>query len=142
MAKLKRKKGGQALSATAFHEKIKDGTNIVGIGNLRVVILQEGNVWFAQGLEIDYAVQAASLAKVKKAFEQGLCATVHENLRVYGNIEKLLKPAPPEVWTEMLFGATVAGKHFRRYSQISMHRTLQQALPFEKIDYLELPKAA
>jgi len=142
MAKLKRKKGGQALKTTAFHGKPKDGTNIVGIGNLRVVILREGDVWFAQGLEIDYAVQATSLAKVKRAFEQGLYATVQENVRVYGNIENLLKPAPPEVWTEMLFGATVAGKHFKQYSQLSMHRTLQQTLPFNAIDYLELPNAA
>jgi hypothetical protein len=142
MAKLTRKKGGQAPKTTAFHEKTKDGTSIVGIGNLRVVILQEGNVWFAQGLEIDYAVQATSLAKVKKAFEQGLYTTVNENLRAHGSIEKLLKPAPPEVWTEMLFGLTVKGKHFKRYSQISMHKTLQQTLPFAAIDYLELPKAA
>jgi len=30
-------------------------THIVGIGNLRVIICQEGDAWFAQGLEIDYA---------------------------------------------------------------------------------------
>ncbi|PYT49515.1 MAG: hypothetical protein DMG44_10645 [Acidobacteria bacterium] len=126
----------------AFHGKTDDGTNVVDIGNLRVVIIQEEKGWFARGLEIDYAAQASSLAGVKKAFEQGLYATVHENLRVYGSIRKLLKPAPPEVWTEMLFGATLAGKHFKRYSQISMHSRLQQALPFKAIDYLELPKAA
>jgi hypothetical protein len=142
MAKAIRKKRGHAPRATAFHGKTKDGTSIVGIGNLRVVILREGDVWFAQGLEIDYAAQATSLARVKRAFEQGLYATVHENLRLHNNIEKLLRPAPPEIWTEMLFGVTVAGKHFKRYSQISMHRTLQQALPFAAIDYLELPKAA
>ncbi len=83
----------------AFHGKAKDGTNIVGIGNLRVVIIEDEGTWFAQGLEIDYAVQAKSLATVKKAFEDGLAATIHENLRIHGTIEALLKPAPPEVWT-------------------------------------------
>ena len=74
--------------------------------------------------------------------EKGLAATVHEHLRVYGTIEKLLKPAPPEVWRDMLFGVAVTGKHFKRFSQISLHSELQQSLPFAAIDYLELPKAA
>lgn len=142
MAKLKKNKPGHGASAMAFHGKAKDGTNIVGIGNLRVVIIEDEGTWFAQGLEIDYAVQAKSLATVKKAFEDGLAATIHENLRIHGTIEALLKPAPPEVWTEMLFGAAVAGKHIKRYSQISLHQKLQQSLPFNAIDYLELPKAA
>ncbi len=42
----------------------------------------------------------------------------------------------------MIFGAAVAGKHIKRYSQISLHQKLQQSLPFNAIDYLELPKAA
>jgi len=140
MAKLRgKKRRGQTNAATAFHRKSEDSTHIVGIGNLRVVILQDGNVWFAQGLEIDYAAQAESLAKVKKAFEDGLSKTVHENLRAYGSIEHLLKPAPTEIWKEVLS----AGTQFKRYSQITMHRNLQQNLPFKAIDYLQkLPKAA
>ena len=140
MPKLTKKK--PHVNATAFHGKGNDGSAIVGIGNLRVVIVQEGKEWFAQSLEIDYAAQGSSLARVKKAFEKGLAATVHEHLRVYGTIEKLLKPAPPEVWKDMLFGVAVTGKHFKRFSQISLHSKLQQALPFAAIDYLELPKAA
>jgi hypothetical protein len=142
MAKVKRSRGRQRSSTMAFHGKVKGGTNIVGIGNLRVVIVENEGTWFAQGLEIDYAVQGRSLAAVKKAFEDGLAATIHENLRMHGNIEALLKPAPPEVWKEMLFGVAVAGKHIKRYSQISLHHKLQQNLPFSAIDYLELPKAA
>jgi hypothetical protein len=143
MAKLKKNKSGHGAPAMAFHGKAEDGTSIVGIGNLRVVIVEEEETWFAQGLEIDYAVQGKSLEAVKKAFEDGLAATIHENLRIHGSIEALLKPAPPEVWTKMLFGAAVAGKHFKRYySQISLHQKLQQSLPFAAIDYLELPKAA
>jgi hypothetical protein len=130
------------VNATAFHGKVKGGPTVVGIGNLRVVIVQEGKEWFAQALEIDYAAQGNSLARVKRAFEKGLAATVQEHLRVYGNIEKLLKPAPPEVWKAMLFGIAVTGKHFKRFSQISLHSELQQSLPFAAIDYLELPKAA
>jgi hypothetical protein len=142
MAKPKKHKRVRAAHTTAFHGKVQDGTNIVGIGNLRVVIVEDEGSWFAQGLEIDYAAQGKTLAQVKKAFENGLAATIHENLRVHGSIEALLKPAPPEVWTEMFFGAAIRGKQIKRYSQVSLHKQLQQALPFKAIDYLELPKAA
>ena len=119
------------VATTAFHGKAEDGSDVVGIGNLKVVILQEGEVWFAQGLEIDYAAQGSDLEDVKKHFEDGLCATIHENLRVYGNIEKMLKVAPPSVWKDLYLNAKAIRKF---YSQISVHSELQQALPFEKIE--------
>ncbi|MGH8247905.1 MAG: hypothetical protein ACREUU_15905, partial [Gammaproteobacteria bacterium] len=92
----------KSIPATAFHGKAEDGTHVVGIGNLRVILFQEGDLWFAQGLEIDYASQGDSLEDVKKQFEDGLGATIEEHLRVYGNIDKILNVAPSEVWKEML----------------------------------------
>jgi hypothetical protein len=124
----------------AFHSKAKDGTNIVGIGNLRVLITHEGEAWFAQGLEIDYAAQGNSLNDVMKQFEEGLAATIHENLRVYGNIEKLLKVAPSEIWKEFFLNPEAIRN---RHSQLSIHGPLEQLyVPFEGIDYLELQPAA
>lgn len=133
------KKPGKAksLSATAMHVS-HEGNHLVGIGNLRVVIVQDESSWFAQGLEIDYAAQGESLDQVKKSFEDGLCWTIHEHLRVYGNIEQFLKPAPPEVWKEMLYDQLANVNH---YSQFSWHQDLSENavtnLPFARIEYLQ-----
>jgi hypothetical protein len=119
--------------AVALHGQTSDGTfHIVGIGNLRVVIVPDGNFWFAQGLEIDYAVQGSSEQDAKKKFEYGLEATVEAHLMVHGTIEGLLRVAPPEVWKEFL--GDPSGKK-RLYSQITSH-VLQEELPFDAIHYL------
>jgi hypothetical protein len=138
MAKAK-KKGVGKVSTFAIHGKDNDGTHVVGIGNLRVVISTEDGIWFAQGLEIDYAAQGNSLADAKKQFEDGLRQTIEEHLRVYGNIEKILTVAPKEIWKEMLFNDSCLRK---RYSQVSVHEGLHASLPFENIQYLETSDAA
>ena len=121
---------------TAIHAKHKDGVHhLVGIGNLRVFIVPDGDFWFAQGLEIDYAVQGDSIAEAQKNFETGLEASIDLNLRMYGNIEKLLIPAPSEVLQE---AARNKGKT-QTYTQVSLHDMAvksQEALPFEGISYL------
>lgn len=134
----KEKKPGNALATTAVHGKA--GSNhVVGIGNMRVIICQEGdNLWFAQGLEIDYAADGTSLSEVKKNFESGLCATIGLHIKAYGTIEKLLKVAPASAWVELLKEGTRM-----RYSQISFHEGNRNAFcfpsnfPFTGIDYLE-----
>ncbi len=135
MAKTKKKTASKAHKATttAFHGVSSDGSHhIVGIGDLRVVIIPDGDFWFAQGLEIDYAVQGSSEEDVKKNFEYGLEATVEAHLRIHGTIEGLLKVAPPEVWKEFL--GDPSGKK-KVYSQITSH-VLQEKLPFDGINYL------
>jgi len=132
MAK-KKKATKKPKQATAFHGVSHDGSHhIVGIGDLRVVIVPDGDLWFAQGLEIDYAVQGTSESDVKTKFEYGLEATVNQHLMIHGTIDGLLKVAPPEVWKEFL--GDPAGKK-RWYSQITSH-VLQEQLPFEGINYL------
>lgn len=123
----------KTASAVAIHAQDNTGTHhVVGIGNLRVIIVPEGNFWFAQGLEIDYAAQGTSKADVKKEFEDGLMATVEQHLRMYGTIEKVLKVAPPEVWNDFLYDPN-AIRNF--YSQVSHHQI--EALPFTGIEYIE-----
>jgi hypothetical protein len=134
MAKSTKKTAPKVQQATtAFQGVSSDGSHhIVGIGDLRVVLVPDGDVWFAQGLEIDYAVQGASEEEVKKNFEYGLEATVEAHLKIHGTIEGLLKVAPPAVWKELLGDPT--GKR-KVYSQITSH-VLQEKLPFDGINYL------
>ena len=128
-------------NATAIH--VKDGdVHLVGIGNLRVVLVQDGNAWFAQGLDIDYAAEGATLESVKNAFETGFCCTIHEHLRVYGKIDKFLKPAPVEVWKEMLYDQLA---NLSRFSQVSVHTIAANVvtyLPFNGIQYIQREKIA
>lgn len=114
MAKKKKTKPTHAM---ALHASIGD-KHVVGIGNLRVVIVPDEEFWFAQGLEIDYAVQGNSEDDVKKKFEDGLEATIGQHLKIYGNIEKLLQTAPPSVWKEFV-GDTGGKRKF--YSQLTAH---------------------
>lgn len=141
MAKIRAKKTAKAVpknATTAFHDVSPDGTHhIVGIGNLRVVLVPDGDFWFAQGLEIDYAVQGSSEKDAKKKFEYGLEATIEEHIKIHGSIERLLRVAPPEVWKEFL-GDPSGKKRF--YSQVTSH-DLQGKLPFDGIQYL-IPEAA
>jgi len=133
MAKRKSKRAKPKVATTAFHGVSLDGTHhFVGIGELRVVLVPDGDFWFAQGLEIDYAVQGASEKDAKKKFETGLEATIEQHLKIHGTIEGLLKVAPPEVWKEFL--GDPSGKR-RFYSQFTSH-VLQSKLPFDGIQYL------
>ena len=134
VAVAKKPKKVLAPQAMALHGA-SGSTHFVGIGNLRVMITRDHGSWFAQGLEIDYAAQGSSLEDVKKRFEEGLAATIEEHLKIYASIDKLLRPAPKEVWVELANAAA----EMKRYSQVSVH-TLR-SLPFERIEYFE-PRAA
>jgi hypothetical protein len=136
-----KRKASSKKAATAFEAKLKDGSAVVGIGNLHVVITRDGTQWFAQGLEIDYAAQGSSEKDVRKQFEQGLCSTIHEHLSRFGSIKGILQVAPQAVWKEMLFDNLAT---LRSYSQISSHHALTKKLPkeaemfpFDQIQYLE-----
>lgn len=120
--------------AVAIHAK-SGVTHLISIGNLRVMIINDDGSWFAHALEIDYAAQGSSIKTVKSRFERGLAATIDEHLKMYGSIDKLLKPAPEDVWVELVQAVEMGCF----YSQISVHQI--KALPFENIQYYE-PKAA
>lgn len=122
---------GKSSKAEAVH--LTDGdTHIVGIGDLRVIICKDGNGWFAQGLEIDYAAGGKTIAEVKKNFADGLEGTINLHLQMKGDIEHLLKPAPPEVWKEL----HRTGRRFR-YSQVSFHDDISRVLNFRGIEFFE-----
>ena len=129
-------------SATAVHAIAEQGEHIVGIGDLRVVLAQEGNHWFTQGLEVDYVAQGPSIEDAKENFETGLASTLYENLQIHGTIQPLLVPAPVEVWKERFD----PGSSAKRYTHVSVHRirnlerlesVLPHRLPFQVIEYLK-----
>lgn len=95
----KKKPAAKQHGTKAFHARSGD-IHVVGVSALRVLILQDGENWFAQGLEIDYAASGTSKDDVKSKFEKGLCDTVSEHLLLHGTIEKFLKVAPQEAWSE------------------------------------------
>jgi hypothetical protein len=118
--------------AMAIH-KTDGSTHIVGIGNLRVIICQDGDSWFAQGLEIDYAANGHSLDEVKKNFQTGLKGTIDLHIKAYGNIEHFLRVAPQEVWKEL---HTYPGTNYR-YTQVSLHEDLLKTLGYQGINFIE-----
>jgi hypothetical protein len=108
--------GAVAVHAHAGH------SHAVGIGDLRVMIVQEDkNVWFARGLEIDFAEQGTTQEDVQKRFEESLADTITEHLRMRGNIRALLREAPPATWAEYYDG--VECERFRLTS-VTAHRLL------------------
>lgn len=131
-----RKSRASNSPARAITVSTSDG-HVVGIGNLRVAIESDGKSWTAQGLEIDYIAQGDSLEDAKKQFEDGLSCTINQHLRVYGDIDRLLSPAPREVWKEVLNPKAIRA----RYSQISIHEAIKDAFGFERLDYLVLTAA-
>lgn len=137
-AKKVKKPESKAVTPVAFQGDTEDGNkSVVGMLNLRVVVIPDGDLWFAQGLDVDYAAAGTSLEDVKARFESGLAGTVHEHLKMYAGIERILTPAPADVWTDLYYSKS--GEHFR-FSQISFHKDLKDLrylLPFDGIEYLE-----
>jgi hypothetical protein len=83
-----------------------------------VLVKEElAGIWLAQGLEIDYAAQGKSLAEVKQRFQDGLRATITEQLKQFKGISQILVPARADVFVE--FQTAIDGPV--RYSQISLH---------------------
>jgi hypothetical protein len=138
--KTKPKTKSKAVPAMALHASDKDGLHhLVGFGNIRVIIVPDGAAYFAQGLEIDYAAQGSTVDEVKKNFEVGLEATIQQHLKIYGNIKRMLQPAPPEVWQELVPEKTAL---HNRYWHISEHTIADSALPYDGINYLVAAAAA
>jgi hypothetical protein len=111
----------QAGPATALHGTTKSGLDVVMIDKLRVALLCDGRTWVAQGLEIDYAAEGATIEEAKKQFSIGLMATLRENLRVFGNIEHVLRTVPTEMWNALMAKNVLRAVH----SQVSAHKVRQ-----------------
>ena len=131
------------------HHTTDPGSNIhqVHIGDLRVMLVHEDGSWFAQGLEIDYSAQGRTLDEAKENFARGLKMTVHEHLRTYGGIDRLLFSAPPDVWNEFATGLAVKRLTFNQTSVHDLSDVAKELegrfdFPYEKIVYYEQKAAA
>lgn len=87
---------GQAM--TLKHHRQNDGSHRVEIHALKVLLIQEGDHWIAQGLDLDFAAAGESVADVKRRFSEGLGHTIGAHLAKNDSLDALIRPAPPEVW--------------------------------------------
>lgn len=108
---------------------------VVAVLDLRVMVTQDDGLWFAQGLQVDYAAQGRSWMEVRKAFEDGLTASIDAHLRKYGHLKHFDQPAPQHVWQEF------KNAKQRAYSRITLHL---HAVDFKRaeIEFIEVEKAA
>ncbi len=123
--------------AVAHHVDLEDGNHVVGLGAIKVLIVPDGEYWFAQGLEIDYSAQGDSVQAAQANFEIGLEATIEDHLRVNGDIKRLLAPAPADVWKEMLGEAS--GSQYR-YSCVASYE-IEQLKPYRSVCFYQAEKA-
>lgn len=142
-AVMKTKLKARAGKTGAMHIENKDsGQETVAVWNLSVLIVPDGEFWFAQGLEINYGAQGNTIEDAQMNFQTGLLATICQHLRVHGNIKKLLKFASDEILQEAAQNKAL----IKRFTQVSFHDiadlSSQQVLPFDGIDYRVLQQAA
>lgn len=129
-----------ARAAHLSSEKVQG----VAVWNLSVLIVPDGDFWFAQGLELNYGAQGDTAEEAQANFQTGLLATICQHLRVHGNIDRLLKFAPSEILRE----AARKKALIRRVVNVSFHdiadAKVQREIPFSGIDYrvIQQQKAA
>jgi len=108
----------------------------VAIWNLSVLIVPGEGRWFAQGIEINYGAQGDTVKDAQEHFQRGLLLTINQHLRMYGNVERMVKFASSEILKE----AAQKGCSISRLSRVSFHEILddakaREAVPFDGIDY-------
>jgi len=130
--------------AVVLEKKHGDGEHVtVSFWNLRVLIVPDGNHFFAQCYEIDYAAQGDSVEDAKRNFEKGLEATVHHHLNMFGSIQKMMEPVSPEFWNDLLLGAK--GMNFT-YGTRALHQILPKKAellaPYQNVAYAQAMRVA
>ena len=120
-----------------MHVKGKDGSQVVCLGNLHVLITHTQDAWLAQGLEIDYAIDGDTVDEVKQRFEDGLVLTIQSHLRVYGDIRGLLRVAPQPIWDKFYAAVPPDVRHQQEMVTVRTISSRQQVLPFERIVYAQ-----
>jgi len=125
--------------ASAYQREHSDGSQVVDLKDIRVAIYPSGSHWIAQGFEIDYVAQGKDVEDVKRAFEDGLEATINQHVKVYGHIKNLLRFAPVDVRLEVLDLVFKNPEAITpTYSQLSIHDCARPV----NIEFLALPAAA
>jgi hypothetical protein len=126
----------QVNDTEAFHAA-GGNSHVVALKALHVLLTPDEDGWFAQGLEVDYAATGDSVDAVKSNFSSGLALTVHEHLKLFGNIKKFLKVAPQEAWEEYYSAPNEAIR--QAFTTIQLHDVSgnEVAFPFDDILYVK-----
>lgn len=74
------------------------GDQHLEISGLKIWIHRSGKYWVAQGLDIAYVAAGNSIADAKSLFLVGLNATLIDHMRFYHSVDRIIRPAPIEVW--------------------------------------------
>ena len=143
------KKAKKKISGGLFHLQDENCEAVI-LSSLRVFVTNEGEGWFAQGLELDYAASGDSLENVKENFENGLIDTIHEYLKIYGSLEKFIKTAPQEAWEPLLkmlnkpkqYHLSMQVVFFPEDAQDQQAVEMDDGFPFKQIAYIESQTAA
>ena len=137
----------QMTKPTTSIDHVTDGgsKHAVVVNDLKVMLLKDGDNWFAQGLEIDYAAAGQTIEETKKNFEIGFANTIKEHLMMYGNIEKFLQIASQEAWQEFL-NAPPETQHMI-VSTVQVHDLIEESdldvkLPFSNILFIQNIKSS
>ena len=139
----KKKSVAQVGTAHAIQASHDDGQHhAVAIWNLSVLIVPDEKFWFAQALEIDYGAQGDTAEEAQENFQAGLMQTINQHIRVYGDIDNMLKFAP----SAMLREAARHRASIRPLAHVSFREIVgketQAKIPFDGIDYRVLQQAA
>ena len=115
----------------------KGNQHRVILNDVRVIIVPDGDRWFAQGIDIDYATDGSSIHEVQQNFERGLSLTIKANLQRLGTIDRIMRSPDMSVWAPLL---QQKGLHFD-FSTSDVHEMDDAELPYRRIQY-SLAKAA
>lgn len=77
-------------------------TALISLNNVRVLIEEKTNYWFAQCLDIDYCAQGVSMNDVKQNFEDGLLGSIKANIDTFGSLDNFLIAPPFSVRKNLL----------------------------------------
>ena len=113
------------------------GRHAVAVDALRVLIVKDGDSYFARGIEIDYAATGCSIEDVQDRFGRGFCLTLAAHLKKFGAVDKLLKWAPRSVVQEY-----EDNKERYEFAQISLHELpdfpheAEASVPFDHLRFV------
>jgi len=128
-----REQEDQMRKSSVVHTK-KGNDHTVVVNALRVLITEEPNGWFAQGVEVDYFASGETLEDVQRRFVSGLTASIVEHLQRYGDLQRLIKWAPANVRNKLKTG---------QYSNITPFPVgmnvddARDAFPFNNLNFLK-----
>lgn len=107
------------------------------IHDIRVIVVPDGDHWFAQSLDINYGTGGATIDEAQDNFERGLSLTIKANLDRQGSIDRIMQTPDLESWIPLV---QRNGIQFD-FSMRETHEVSDCDLPYRRISY-SLAKAA